>query len=151
MRGDYYYVFSSLGPCCTKECKTADEKTICEFGNDCIESTKCPSSQERIKNNIIHYKCPSPKFRPNGTECQGGALLCHNGLCSKSVCTKYDLKPCECKNKKEECHACCIDNGVCRSAYKIEKVYVQTSGITLKYWQSQPDSLVMLCKYFLVY
>jgi hypothetical protein len=63
-------------------------------------------------------------MRPDGTECEGGALLCHNGLCTKSICTKYALKPCECKDMKEECHACCIDDGVCRSAYKIDEVHI---------------------------
>ena len=111
-----------LGPCCNKQCRTAYEDTICQKGNDCTKDTKCPSLKERTEKNIKDYRCPSAEFRPNGTECVGGALLCHNGLCSRSICTKFGLTPCECKNRKEECNACCIDNGACRSAYKIDKV-----------------------------
>ena len=112
----------SQGPCCNKECKAADENTICEYGNDCLEDAKCPSLQERNTKGIKHFTCPDRKFLPDGTECEGGALLCHKGLCSRSICTKHALKPCECKDVKEECHACCIENGVCRSAYKIDKM-----------------------------
>ena len=112
------------GPCCNEECKAADETTICKDGNDCFELARCPSAQERRNKAITNYTCPNPKMRPDGTECEGGALLCHNGLCTKSICTKYALKPCECKDMKEECHACCIDDGVCRSAYKIDEVHI---------------------------
>ncbi len=122
----------SIGPCCSKDCQTADEKTICERGNDCLKDSRCPSEQERKDQDIKHYTCPDRKFLPNGTECEGGALLCHNGLCAKSICTKHSLKPCECKDGKEECHACCIDNdNVCRSAYKIEKVNIGIILLTM--------------------
>ncbi|XP_028407734.1 disintegrin and metalloproteinase domain-containing protein 10-like [Dendronephthya gigantea] len=112
----------SQGPCCNKECKTAYEEKICGRGSDCLKESRCPSLSERTAKSITGYKCPSQEFRPVDTECEGGALLCHKGLCSKSICTKYNLKPCECKKRKEECHACCIENGVCRSAYKIDKM-----------------------------
>lgn len=49
-------------------------------------------------------------------------MLCYKGMCSKSICVNHGLKPCECKKREEECHACCIKDDICQSAYKIDEV-----------------------------
>lgn len=101
-----------------------DNQPVCEKGNDCLKDSKCPSYSQLQSS--LDYSCPSQKHRDDDTACEGGALLCSKGRCSKSICTRYKLKPCECKARDEECHACCIDGEECRSAYKIKEMERET-------------------------
>lgn len=94
--------------------------TVCEQGSDCLKEAKCPANDTlRLTRN---YKCPDQEPYDNGKECAGGARLCHDGLCSRSLCSKYGLTPCECKKREEKCQVCCKVGDVCLSADKTEQV-----------------------------
>ena len=116
----FFFCFLS-GSCCDKDiCKPVDNEAVCESGNGCLKDAKCPGFTTIY--NTKQYKCPQQVPRDDGTECDEGSRVCNNGLCTGSICSKHSLIPCECKDVEEECHACCMDGDVCRSAYKIEAV-----------------------------
>ncbi|XP_037545596.1 disintegrin and metalloproteinase domain-containing protein 10 [Nematolebias whitei] len=96
----------SQGPCCQPNCEfkvTADQ---CRAASECAEQGWC---------NGVTALCPTSTPKKNYTTCNSGTQVCINGVCSGSICAKYNLEVCTCasQDSKDEaaelCHVCCMD------------------------------------------
>uniref|UniRef100_A0A665VEE0 Disintegrin and metalloproteinase domain-containing protein 10 n=1 Tax=Echeneis naucrates TaxID=173247 RepID=A0A665VEE0_ECHNA len=96
----------SQGPCCTTECtfKGTDEK--CRKESACALEGKCNGGTAL---------CPTSEPKANNTSCNSETQVCINGVCSGSICAKYNLDVCTClshdgKDEAAElCHVCCME------------------------------------------
>lgn len=75
----------SEGPCCNDNCRFEDHRKLCRHESECTFESFCDGR-------LPH--CPTPKFKPNKTECNGGTQVCLGGSCSGSICQKYDMEEC---------------------------------------------------------
>ena len=67
--------------------------------------------------------CPQPSHKSDFLECNWNSSVCINGSCSGiSVCIKFGLESCSCKDKMNECKICCLDGDKCWPAQNITKV-----------------------------
>ncbi len=65
--------------------------------------------------------CRAPEIK-NGTNnlCNEGRNVCVQGVCTSSVCVSNNLTDCQCTAvRSEQCHVCCVFNGVCTSTFNI--------------------------------
>ena len=53
--------------------------------------------------------------------CNNGINLCHDGVCSGSICLVMGFLDCECTVELQQCHVCCMDsmNMTCRSSFEL--------------------------------
>jgi disintegrin and metalloproteinase domain-containing protein 10 len=99
----------SQGPCCDNSCTFATATTICMQSNECLNNVFCSG---------INATCPRTNpvyFKPEKTECNSGTQVCRNGVCSGSICEKFEMQQCflegDLKDKKQDkailCHLAC--------------------------------------------
>jgi disintegrin and metalloproteinase domain-containing protein 10 len=100
----------SQGPCCDNSCSFASFKTVCMQSNECLNNVTCTGK---------NASCPrfdQKFFKPDKTECNSGTQVCKSGICSGSICEKYEMRQCflegDLKDKKQDkavlCHLACI-------------------------------------------
>uniref|UniRef100_A0A8B9HV34 Disintegrin and metalloproteinase domain-containing protein 10 n=1 Tax=Astyanax mexicanus TaxID=7994 RepID=A0A8B9HV34_ASTMX len=109
----------SQGPCCTAKCgfKGSDEK--CRNVSECAEEGMC---------NGVSAQCPTSTPKKNFTACHSETQVCINGVCTGSICERFDLEMCTCaveegQDETELCHICCMEKGkpnTCRSTGSAE-------------------------------
>uniref|UniRef100_A0A8C6WV40 Disintegrin and metalloproteinase domain-containing protein 10 n=1 Tax=Neogobius melanostomus TaxID=47308 RepID=A0A8C6WV40_9GOBI len=98
----------SQGPCCTKECSFKDSSARCRLDSECAREGLCNGATAR---------CPASEPKANFTSCNTDTQVCLNGVCSGSICEKYDLEMCTCASQDGEdeaselCHVCCMEKG----------------------------------------
>ena len=63
--------------------------------------------------------CGAPEPKPDNLVCNNGMNLCRNGICDGSVCLVMGLQDCECTAVAQQCHVCCIRDGVCDSSFSL--------------------------------
>ncbi|XP_015247315.1 PREDICTED: disintegrin and metalloproteinase domain-containing protein 10 [Cyprinodon variegatus] len=96
----------SQGPCCTQECAFKGTNEKCRPASECALEGFC---------NGRTALCPASEAKKNLTSCHADTQVCHNGICSGSICEKYGLEVCTCvsKDDKDEaaelCHVCCME------------------------------------------
>ena len=107
---------SFSGSCCDgKTCTYKNAGEICSVETECSDRAMCNGNTSR---------CPQPSHKENFLECNRNSSICMNGVCSgKSVCGKFGLQPCFCKDKTDECKICCLSEEKCFPAQNITKVY----------------------------
>ncbi|XP_037103271.1 disintegrin and metalloproteinase domain-containing protein 10 isoform X1 [Syngnathus acus] len=106
----------SQGPCCTDECAFKSTPDMCKKASECALQSNCNGNSAL---------CPAPQAKENLTSCNEDSQVCINGVCSGSICEKYNLEECTCaiENDKDEaaelCHVCCMEKmnpSTCRSS-----------------------------------
>ncbi|XP_028407805.1 disintegrin and metalloproteinase domain-containing protein 10-like isoform X2 [Dendronephthya gigantea] len=114
----------SNGSCCDgKTCRYKNAGEICSVETECSDQAVCNG------NTSI---CPEPSHKENFSECNWNSSICMNGVCSgKSVCGKFGLQPCFCKDKSDECKICCLSKGKCFPAQNITKIKSRLKSIYL--------------------
>ncbi|XP_042264262.1 disintegrin and metalloproteinase domain-containing protein 10 [Thunnus maccoyii] len=96
----------SQGPCCTKECTYKGKTDNCRLESECAQQGSCNGNSPQ---------CPASAPKKNFTSCNEETQVCLNGVCSGSICEKYDLEVCTCASQdgKDEaaelCHVCCME------------------------------------------
>ncbi|XP_068597985.1 disintegrin and metalloproteinase domain-containing protein 10 [Brachionichthys hirsutus] len=99
----------SQGPCCTSECSFKGTNNQCRQESDCAMEGTC---------NGDTALCPASEPKEDLTSCHSETQVCLNGVCSGSICDKYNLEVCTCVSKdgkdgKDEaaelCHVCCME------------------------------------------
>lgn len=79
------YVYSPRhsvnGTCCGDDCKPLDEGHECRAEGACTKASNCTSEGA----------CPIPEKFTDNTVCGGEAVLCNDGVCSRSICHLWDL------------------------------------------------------------
>ncbi|XP_032416432.1 disintegrin and metalloproteinase domain-containing protein 10 isoform X1 [Xiphophorus hellerii] len=94
----------SQGPCCTTECAFKGSSESCRTESECAKTGFC---------NGRTAVCPTSEPKENKTTCHEETQVCINGICSGSICMKYDLEVCTCASKDDKneaaelCHVCC--------------------------------------------
>ena len=63
--------------------------------------------------------CGMPMPKEDSLKCNNGMNLCRRGVCSGSLCLVMNLADCECTEETEQCHVCCIKDGVCSSSFNL--------------------------------
>lgn len=128
------------GHCCSKSCAFEPTDVICMQSNECSFDVKCSGSSA---------SCPTANkefFKPNLTSCNSGTQVCLNGLCSGSICEKYNMSQCflegDLKDKNQDksilCHLACVGektNQVCMDSFEIPDLKTQNGiekGLILK-------------------
>lgn len=129
----------SQGPCCQNSCKFASSNTVCMQSNECLNNVTCSG------NNASCPRFDSRFFKPDKTECNTGTQVCKAGICSGSICEKYEMEQCflegNLRDKNQDkavlCHLACIGektNHKCVDSFKIEEMMRpnSTDGFVLK-------------------
>ena len=80
---------------------------------ECLQSSVCAGNSSM---------CPDTLPKDYGVECNNHSRVCSNGTCSVSICAKYGMEGCFCKEEDERCKICCNHDGKCQAAENIEKV-----------------------------
>ncbi|XP_027870278.1 disintegrin and metalloproteinase domain-containing protein 10 isoform X2 [Xiphophorus couchianus] len=94
----------SQGPCCTTKCVFKGSSESCRTESECAKTGFC---------NGRTAVCPTSEPKENKTTCHEETQVCINGICSGSICMKYDLEVCTCASKDDKnqaaelCHVCC--------------------------------------------
>lgn len=101
----------SKGLCCSDGCTPQNTTFLCQNETDCANATYC---------NGVNATCPPPESKRNFTECNDGRQVCLSGECSGSICLKYGLSECQCKEEERQCLLCCMGtDGICQPTGKI--------------------------------
>ncbi|XP_068174199.1 disintegrin and metalloproteinase domain-containing protein 10-like [Antennarius striatus] len=97
----------SQGPCCTSECSFKGTNERCRLESECAMEGRC---------NGATALCPASEPKKNLTSCHSETQVCISGVCSGSICDKYNLEVCTCTSNddgKDEaaelCHVCCME------------------------------------------
>jgi disintegrin and metalloproteinase domain-containing protein 10 len=77
--------------------------------NECLYDVTCSGKSSTCPIGSKEF------FKPNLTSCNSGTQVCLNGLCSGSICEKYNMSQCylegDLKNKNQDksvlCHLAC--------------------------------------------
>lgn len=98
-------------PCCTDACQYVEGSLhkLCSLKSQCRGQAFCPGDSA---------ECGVGEQARNGTLCDSGRYVCHQGRCSVSVCVHNGLRDCQCEDDPaHHCSLCCktID-GSCKSA-----------------------------------
>jgi disintegrin and metalloproteinase domain-containing protein 10 len=136
----------SQGPCCQSDCSYSPKNSqICSSETECLKNVYCNGDAAYCPRNDSIYFI---NFDKDGTlkDCNDGTQVCHNGVCSGSICEKSGLQQCYLKgdlkdknvNKEILCHVACIGeatNNVCTDTFEIETLVNRkrnSSGFILK-------------------
>ncbi|XP_058637986.1 disintegrin and metalloproteinase domain-containing protein 10 isoform X2 [Onychostoma macrolepis] len=97
----------SQGPCCTSECTFKFSSVKCRDESECAFQGMCNGNSAQ---------CPTSTPKENFTSCHTNTQVCLSGVCSGSICQKYNLDVCTCateegKDDTELCHVCCMVKG----------------------------------------
>ncbi|XP_068168709.1 disintegrin and metalloproteinase domain-containing protein 10-like [Antennarius striatus] len=97
----------SQGPCCTSECSFKGTNERCRLESECAMEGRC---------NGATALCPASEPKKNLTSCHSETQVCISGVCSGSICDKYNLEVCTCTSNddgKDEaaelCYVCCME------------------------------------------
>ncbi|XP_023212963.1 disintegrin and metalloproteinase domain-containing protein 10-like [Centruroides sculpturatus] len=90
----------SKGQCCDDNCNIieSDRKRRCFSNMECFNVTT-------ICDGVSAF-CSAVK-QPDGTPCRQNSGTCNKGLCNSNVCRDHNMKLCQCKSSRFECHICC--------------------------------------------
>lgn len=129
----------SQGPCCGKTCSYSDSTTVCSISDDCNNDIVCTGGSAT---------CPAASadngFKPNRTACNGQTQICINGVCTGSICQRYELTQCYLTgdlndpdvDKRNLCHLACIGNStgnICKDSFEISDILAEyNQGIVLR-------------------
>ncbi|KAM9764704.1 disintegrin and metalloproteinase domain-containing protein 10 [Menidia menidia] len=98
----------SQGPCCTPQCTFKGPDESCRKVSECAQEGYCNGGTAM---------CPASEAKANLTSCHSDTQVCLSGVCSGSICKKYDLEVCTCATQEgpdeaaELCHVCCMEKG----------------------------------------
>ena len=79
----------SAGGCCSPECEFLNDETECSDTTECKYAAKCTG-----KSNV----CPIPLHKSDTSECEDGSKICKDGVCSASICGKFNMVECTLKD-----------------------------------------------------
>lgn len=104
----------SQGPCCTPKCGYKSREEKCRNVSECAEEGRC---------NGVSAQCPTSTPKQNLTACHSDTQVCINGVCTGSICERFNMEMCTCvveegQDETELCHICCMEKGkpnTCRS------------------------------------
>ncbi|XP_072527398.1 disintegrin and metalloproteinase domain-containing protein 10 [Salminus brasiliensis] len=104
----------SQGPCCTPKCGFKSKEEKCRNESECAHEGTCSGNLAQ---------CPTSDPKQNFTSCHGETQVCINGVCTGSICERFNLEMCTCaveegQDETELCHICCMEKGnpnTCRS------------------------------------
>ncbi|XP_062386456.1 disintegrin and metalloproteinase domain-containing protein 10-like [Sardina pilchardus] len=123
----------SQGPCCTRQCSFMGISAKCRNDSECAHQGNC---------NGLTAQCPTSAPKENFTICHSETQVCINGVCSGSICSKYNLDVCTCAPEEgkdemaELCHVCCMEKNkpeTCKSTGSEKWVrFFQSKVITLQ-------------------
>ena len=129
----------SQGPCCNSSCEFAKSGTVCMKNDECLNNVTCTGDKAFCPRNSSSF------FKPNLTICNSGTQVCNNGICSGSICERFEMVQCylegDLKDKKQDkavlCHLACMGkrtNNKCVDSFKIDGMLdpMKNSGLILK-------------------
>jgi len=135
----------SQGPCCYNNCSFAAGEDICFRNTECSRDVYCNGDAAFCPKNDSSY------FITTGDDgklkdCNDGTQVCHSGICSGSICEKFDMIQCYLEgdlkdkkvNKEVLCHLACqgpATDNVCTDSFEIFQLRNEernSSGFILK-------------------
>ena len=119
-----FSLFFSSGSCCdTTTCSHRSASYVCRKGDECAFASKCSNLR-----GFDNYICPARVKKGDYKPCAQESQVCLDGVCSNSVCRRYDLTECQCSEKEKQCYVCCNFLGKC-----IPAILIPVVSISLKF------------------
>ena len=123
----------SQGPCCSSRCEFEPSDHVCMQANECVLNVTCTGERALCPSLDTRY------FRPNHTSCNSGTQVCLAGVCSASICEKFNMTQCylsgDLSDKRQDksmlCHLACTGertNHMCVDSFELPELVLGTSN-----------------------